>query len=273
MISLHGVCTLGRASASQVTLTDRRASRRHALIQPQGDGEFWLVDFGSANGTLINGRRVTQPTLLREGDQVKIGDEILIFHVRQGEAGPRKVNLAGTNLATLVEIKTMDCWLLVLDIKGSTELSVRCSPEELPVMLGRWFAHCRETIEGAKGEINKFLGDGLFAYWSEPPAATASVKHAVQALCQAQARSQPGFRWVLHHGPVAVGGAMAMSEASLLGREVNFAFRMEKLAGQLGCDRLLSRAACAKLGLLETCRREGAHLVSGFEGVFEFYSF
>jgi class 3 adenylate cyclase len=275
-VAIPGVCNLGRSSSNQVVLKDRKASRRHALIQGQGSGEFWLVDFGSTNGTAVNGLRVVQPTLLKDGDQISIGDENLTFRQQTPAAAPSASDdpdstlEESTTFATLEEIKTMNCWLLLVDIIGSTKFSDTCPPDELPIVLGRWFSDCKETIESCKGQINKFLGDGFFAYWNDAPGVIDNVKRATQLLCQAQNLSQPSFRWVLHFGKVSVGGAMSMGEASMLGRDVNFAFRMEKIAGQHGAQRLLSTPAYEKLGLTQPCGKLGPVEVSGFTGSFMF---
>jgi AAA-like domain/FHA domain len=78
-IRLRGTCTLGRASTSDIVLADAKVSRRHALVQPQKQYEFWLLDLGSANGTYLNGRRITQPVLLRDRDQIEVGPFRLVF--------------------------------------------------------------------------------------------------------------------------------------------------------------------------------------------------
>src|ERR1041384_5912418 len=66
---IRGACSLGRSASNQVPLPDERVSRRHAVIQSQLEDEFWLVDFGSRNGSYVNDIRVAQPTRLRNGDR------------------------------------------------------------------------------------------------------------------------------------------------------------------------------------------------------------
>lgn len=78
-IRLRGTCTIGRGSTSDIVLTDAKVSRRHALIQPQKQYEFWLLDLGSSNGTYLNGRRITQPVMLRDRDQIEVGPFRLVF--------------------------------------------------------------------------------------------------------------------------------------------------------------------------------------------------
>jgi class 3 adenylate cyclase len=63
-----------------------------------------------------------------------------------------------------------------------------------------------------------------------------------------------------------------MGEESLIGKEVNFAFRMEKLAASLGLYLLISAAANDKLGSLIKAKPAGSHELKGFEGKHEFFS-
>ena len=86
-IRLRGTCTIGRTSTSDIVLADAKVSRRHALVQPQKQYEFWLLDLGSSNGTYLNGRRITQPVLLRDGDQIEIGPFRLRFRQSKFPAG------------------------------------------------------------------------------------------------------------------------------------------------------------------------------------------
>src|SRR5262245_29514660 len=78
-VPIRGTCSLGRAESNQVTLQDDTVSRRHAVIQPQGEQEYWLVDFGSRNGSYVNGKRIAQPTRLRDGVTITIGAFQYVF--------------------------------------------------------------------------------------------------------------------------------------------------------------------------------------------------
>jgi len=77
---LQSSCSLGRASVNTIVLESPKISRRHALIHLQNIGEFWLIDFGSSNGTFLNKRRIHQPVRLNDGDQITIGDQAFKFH-------------------------------------------------------------------------------------------------------------------------------------------------------------------------------------------------
>ncbi|HXF70998.1 MAG TPA: DUF3662 and FHA domain-containing protein [Actinomycetota bacterium] len=71
------VVTVGRLPACDVVLPDPGVSRRHAEIRRTGD-RFEIVDLGSTNGTMVNGRYV-RAAELRDGDRVTIGGTILEF--------------------------------------------------------------------------------------------------------------------------------------------------------------------------------------------------
>ncbi len=72
---------IGRATTSNVIISDERASRSHARIEVSPDGNYRLVDLGSRNGTLLNGKLVAQPTFLKDGDSIGIGSHTLVFRL------------------------------------------------------------------------------------------------------------------------------------------------------------------------------------------------
>lgn len=270
-IPIQGSCALGRAPSNQVVLADEKVSRRHALVHAQERNEYWLVDLGSSNGTYLNGRRVTQPTRLRDGDTLTVGDFPIRFH-QPGAAGPQPQMSASDE--TIHDIRSVTCWLLVADIEGSTQLVRRIPGDKLPEITGSWLADCKQLIEECGGSINKFLGDGFFAYWHDRDRTAGSVAKALEGLKRMQEHAQPPFRVVVHHGRVFTGGGATMGEESLLGSEVNFVFRMEKLAASIGETRLLSEPAWSRLaGSLPAMTDVGRHHVSSFEGEFAFYGF
>ncbi|MBC8131332.1 MAG: FHA domain-containing protein, partial [Deltaproteobacteria bacterium] len=63
-----------------ITLPDRSVSSYHAQISQKGDGDSFVIeDKGSTNGTLLDGRPVTAPTVLREGAVLFLGSQVLVF--------------------------------------------------------------------------------------------------------------------------------------------------------------------------------------------------
>ena len=266
--ALHGGCSIGRSPKNAVVLDSPKVSRRHAIINVQNVGEFWLIDLGSSNGTFLNKRRVHQPVRLCDQDQVMIGDTVFAFRHPMEISDDYRSTLAER---TIREIENVPCWLLVADIENFTPLSRSLTSDKLATLIGGWVATCKEIIEAHQGMIDKYLGDGFFAYWREDENATKNVADALAPLKQAQARNEPRFRLALHFGFVAIGGVPSMGEESLMGKEVNFVFRMEKIAGSLGIPVLTSVAGKTNLREFVKCEPAGAHEVKGFEGRHEFF--
>ncbi|HVF30104.1 MAG TPA: GGDEF domain-containing protein [Pyrinomonadaceae bacterium] len=73
---------LGRALEADVRVNDTKVSRRHAkinkVVNGSGEAEYVLTDFGSRNGILVNGERVSRE-ILQNGDKITIGEHILRF--------------------------------------------------------------------------------------------------------------------------------------------------------------------------------------------------
>ncbi|HTF37292.1 MAG TPA: SpoIIE family protein phosphatase [Blastocatellia bacterium] len=65
--------TIGRSSRNDICISDPFASRLHAEIRRENE-QVMLVDNGSANGTFVNGQRVTGSLRLGVGDIVRIGE-------------------------------------------------------------------------------------------------------------------------------------------------------------------------------------------------------
>lgn len=71
---------IGSADGNTVVLPDKSVSKRHAGIKVQ-DNRFELADYGSTNGVLVNGTRITKQ-FLKSGDLVKIGMVELEFSLK-----------------------------------------------------------------------------------------------------------------------------------------------------------------------------------------------
>ncbi len=72
---------IGRANsgaAFDIALQDRSVSRPHAQVE-KIDSRYVLTDLGSANGTLVNGRLIEEPTPLKNGDVLLIGETTILF--------------------------------------------------------------------------------------------------------------------------------------------------------------------------------------------------
>ncbi|MGH9189687.1 MAG: FHA domain-containing protein [Acidimicrobiales bacterium] len=68
--------TVGRAGGCQITLDDTFASQLHARLFRR-DGQVWVEDLGSTNGTYLNQQKVTAPVNMRKGDRLQVGKTVM----------------------------------------------------------------------------------------------------------------------------------------------------------------------------------------------------
>ena len=71
--------TIGRDSTNGVAINDAEISRKHARMMFQG-GKYVLEDLGSTNGTFVNGQRLAGPVVLKPGDVVSLGEQIVLMY-------------------------------------------------------------------------------------------------------------------------------------------------------------------------------------------------
>jgi len=79
------VITIGRALDNDIRLANTRVSRHHSRIEAKGD-QAWVIDLGSANGTQVNGERVTRK-LLVSGDEIELGGTRISIDSQGGSRG------------------------------------------------------------------------------------------------------------------------------------------------------------------------------------------
>lgn len=95
---------VGRDSSNSVAINDAEMSRRHARLIFQG-GKYVIEDVGSTNGTFVNGQRLAGPYVLKPGDVVSFGEQIVLMYdsanVDPGAtlASPRKASRAPAPVA------------------------------------------------------------------------------------------------------------------------------------------------------------------------------
>ena len=270
---LHGKCSLGRGPENQIVIDSPKASRKHAFIHPQDDGEFWLIDLSSRNGTYRNDGRVIRPTRLRHGDRLNIGHQDFVFHqpiAPTPGAGdsPAPVSRPDSDDATVLDLRHQIAWLLIADIADFTALSVEMEVEKLANTMGRWLHESHRIVEKGLGRIPKYIGDGFLACWEDRGDATPAVVAAIRDFQHLRKNGPVKFRVALHFGVVTFGEQAAWGEPSMLGPEVNYVFRLEDLASTLGVGFCLSSSAQAKLeGLISIESVPGEHQLKGFDGL------
>ena len=266
-VPLQGNFTIGRGSVSDLILKDARASRAHALLRPLGRGNYFLLDLGSANGTFLNGRVVTAPVQLSDGDTIVIADCTIKFESPEQRpiTAPTPANYDST-METAVNVTTEAVAFLIVDIRNFTLLSETLPPKELPSFVGSWFRDASAVIESHGGVIDKFIGDSVMAYWlgsgeaADPKLARGPVDSALE-LVEA-ARLYHG-QLIARHPELAfkVGCGIHMGEAmfgniggssrrdfTAMGDCVNVAFRLESQCKALDREIVVSREIKDALG-------------------------
>jgi len=85
---------VGRNMDCTFRISDKSVSRSHLQFKAIPGAENHLaIDFGSSNGTFINERRIEQPTELKDGDVIRMGDTVLVYMTEQSRIAERKSSL------------------------------------------------------------------------------------------------------------------------------------------------------------------------------------
>ena len=143
------------------------------------------------------------------------------------------------------DIEEIHAAIWLSDMRGFTALSDRQPPRVLIDLLNRYFDCQVPVILEHGAEVLKFMGDGLLAIFTVAGDEPQVCKRALAAARQAQANvaelataAMPGLRFglALHVGNVLYGniGSGNRLDFTCIGPAVNFAARIEKLAGELG---------------------------------------
>ena len=78
---------VGRVQGNDLMLPKGNVSKHHARLLFR-DGRFIVTDLKSTNGTYVNGRKISQATIVREGDKIYIGDFVLRLETGQAPSSP-----------------------------------------------------------------------------------------------------------------------------------------------------------------------------------------
>jgi adenylate cyclase len=141
-----------------------------------------------------------------------------------------------------------DVTVLFADIRGFTEMSTRMPPGEIVQMLNAYFTAVVAVVFEHGGTLDKFIGDGLLAYFGAPIAqpdhAASAVRCAIRMMEALavfnEARAKQGHAPIqigvgVHSGPAVVGdvGSPDRREYTAIGETVNIASRVEGLTKEL----------------------------------------
>ena len=94
----QGDSLLGRSPECLIVLASERVSREHAVVRRIHCG-LEIEDLGSRNGTWVNGTRIRRPTVLQQGDEVQLGEDVLEVVVKPNARMPVTVSSVASSLA------------------------------------------------------------------------------------------------------------------------------------------------------------------------------
>jgi adenylate cyclase len=259
--------TVGRSDDNNFVLPDRWISRNHAMIQCMENGVFYLIDLGSRNGSFVNGRRVSVPVTLQDGDLLTFGQTELRFFFAGNDIGNEATDLTKGNLnqdftatATLHVRRLIS--VMVADIRDFTVLTRQTDEKVLSEAIGTWFRKAGEIIGEHGSWVDKYIGDAVMAVWvhgadGATPEDMVRMMRAVNALATmtSQLHQQFSLPFPLRIGAgVNTGYAMVGNtgtgdrpDYTAIGDTVNAAFRFESSTKELGLDIAIGEATYASL--------------------------
>ncbi len=89
---LHiGMNSVGRLPDNDVVIRDECVSRRHCAIVIHSDMRAELHDVASKNGTVLNGKKIPEPTKLQTGDRITLCNRQFTFHISEIAPNPAGV--------------------------------------------------------------------------------------------------------------------------------------------------------------------------------------
>ncbi len=259
---------IGRSNDATIRVTDGGVSRQHATIRRDGN-LYWLADLGSANGSYVNDVAISTARALRHGDRIQLGTLNFLFdHDESDGEGAKSASSTQVFNTIALPVKKLRATLLVGDLRNFTSISAQLSADQVADMLREWYADCERILKSRGAIIDKFIGDGVFAYWGTTDAEThRRATEAAMLLSSPEASNSPTRKMLrdeknlevychvgLNIGEVAL-GAMGRGVNTAVGEAVNVTFRIESLTRKLKQPVLVSEA-----------------FLDGWDGAEEFYA-
>ena len=257
------VWKVGRSAKNEIVIRDDRVSRSHAMIQRSGELSYILIDLGSRNGAYVNGRRVSVPVELNDGDRITLCSHEFVFeHAIVDDPEDEKKVEEITGEQTHLFYSLRQTTVLVVDIRDFTGLSQRLEEHILARTIGTWIDKCGSILEFHESWCQKYIGDAIMAVWVQaegPDKGNNSllsiralhkiveVTQALQSQFELPERIRIGAG--INTGLASVGnlGSDAAADYTALGDCVNLAFRLESATKQLNVDSLVGEETYAEI--------------------------
>lgn len=244
--------TIGRSEDNAFVIPDRWISRNHAMLQSMETGEFYLIDLGSRNGSFVNGRRVSIPVTLQNGDRLTFGQTELEFYCPVNHPTDPSMDLDSKDFTATATLHVRSLIsILVVDIRDFTVLTRQLDEKLLSEVIGTWFRRAGDIIREYGSWVDKYIGDAVMAVWTHSASGMSRdevvrIFQTVNALHKMTSSlyTQYPLPFPLRIGAgINTGFAMVGNTGSgdrpdytALGDTVNAAFRLESATKQLSMD-------------------------------------
>jgi adenylate cyclase len=155
------------------------------------------------------------------------------------------------------QIESLDAALMLCDLRGFTDLSNRLPTDRVLILLNRYFDQVLPAITGDGGEVLKFMGDAVLAFFHRDDAAAAcraALQAALGALDRLDRLADPDATLragiALHYGKVSYGniGSGRRLDFTVIGPDVNLVSRIQTVCGNTGLPVLMSRRFADLIG-------------------------
>ncbi|MFZ5764956.1 MAG: FHA domain-containing protein [Thermodesulfobacteriota bacterium] len=251
---------LGRGADCDILLPFPWVSRQHAMIQAEANGSHNLIDLGSANGSLVNGRRVYGPVRLSPGDRIRIGKSELIFWQDRpaGDDTGETTDSCGDETVAFLQRECVT--VLVCDIRGFTPLSEEVGADAVSAFLTQWTKKVDEVVRKNDGHVDKFIGDAVLAVWGNGGEFATVARALLSALEISLWTGRLGLAAPIIGRELRIGAAVNSGEAvmgnigvdgqrdfTIVGDVVNVTFRLQEMTSKHKLDALVGEAAYRQL--------------------------
>lgn len=243
-----------------ISLSDKTVSRAQAQIV-YSKGRFLLA---AEARTTVNGREVEEKVVLRNGDLVGFGHQLMRFQSAGDGFGTGK----GT--------------ILFCDVWDYSSLFTDRSVQDVAAQMNEFYEACGAAVEGNDGLVLRYVGDALLSAFSDSDHADAAVAAAVELHARLDEKnaawSERGLPLLrvgvgISSGEFAMGhvGFAGYIEFGALGQDVNMAARIEKLTRENGARILLAKSTHDLLKRPPILRSLGPFALKGIEPEIEVF--
>ena len=84
--------SIGRSKDNDIVIDDLSVSRKHAILEKDETGKFFLTDLNSSNGTFVNNVRITEKTAITTNDHILLGKTTLVIETPEDFQGTVRVD-------------------------------------------------------------------------------------------------------------------------------------------------------------------------------------